>query len=109
MVKELNKENFEKEALESDIPVVVDFWASWCGPCRMMEPVFEKLSADFEGKLKFAKLSTEENPELAEKYGIRSIPCLKMFKGGKEVSEIIGFKAEDALKAEIENALEKLS
>ncbi len=103
MVKELNKDNFEEEVLKSDIPVVVDFWASWCGPCRMMAPVFEKVSKDFEGRAKFAKVSTEENPDLAQQYGIRSIPCLKIFKDGKEVGELIGMKDESTLKSEIGN------
>ena len=105
MVEELNGGNFKKEVLESDIPVIVDFWASWCGPCQMMGPVFEKLSKDYEGKLKFAKVSTEENADLASEYSIRSIPCLKIFKEGKETDEIIGFRAEAELKSEIDRIL----
>ena len=105
MVKELNGGNFKEEVLESDIPVIVDFWASWCGPCQMMGPVFEKISSDYEGKLKFVKVNTEENQELAQEYQIRSIPCLKVFKGGKESDEIIGFRQEAELKQEIDRIL----
>jgi thioredoxin len=105
---ELNKNNFKKEVLDSDIPVIVDFWASWCGPCMMMAPVFEKVSKDFEGKMKFAKVSTEQEQELAQQYSIRSIPVLKIFNKGEEVDELIGFKPEEQLKAEIDNYLKKL-
>lgn len=104
----LTKKNFDEEVLKSDIPVIVDFHASWCGPCQMMGPVFEKISKDYEGKLKFAKLSTEEETELGEKYQIRSIPCLKVFNKGKEVEELIGFRAEAQLKSEIDDILKGL-
>ena len=99
----LNKSNFEAEVLNSDIPVLVDFHASWCGPCQMMAPVFEKVSKDFEGKIKFEKLSTEEEPEIANKYEVRSIPCVILFNKGKEVNRFIGFRSEDELKEEITN------
>ena len=108
MIKELTKKNFDEEVLKSDIPVIVDFWASWCGPCMMMGPVFEKLSSDYEGKLKFAKVSTETENELAQKYQIRSIPCLKVFNNGEEVSELIGYKPEAQLKEEIDDVLSGL-
>ena len=105
---ELTKNNFDKEVLQSDIPIIIDFGASWCGPCQMMGPVFEKLSKEYEGKLKFAKASTEEQPDLANKYEIRSIPCLIVLNKGKEVERLIGFKAENELKTDINNALKNL-
>jgi len=109
MVLELNKENFEKEVEKSDIPVVVDFWASWCMPCQMMGPIFEKVSKEFEGKLKFAKLSTEEHQELAQKYNIMSIPCLVVYKDGKEAARITGLRHEGQLKEDLNEILGKLS
>jgi thioredoxin 1 len=108
MVTELTADNFEQEVLKSDTPVVVDFWASWCGPCMMMAPVFEETSADYKGKLKFAKLSTEDFPDMAEKHEIRGIPCLIIFKEGKEAARLVGYKTKDQLKAELDAELGKL-
>ena len=108
MVTELNKENFGKEVKESETPVIVDFWASWCGPCKMMAPVFEEVSKDYEGKLKFAKVNTEENQELASENGIMSIPCLIVFNQGKEVDRIVGFKQKEDLKGSIDSVLGKI-
>jgi thioredoxin 1 len=99
---ELTLENFHKEVLESEIPVIVDFWAGWCRPCQMMAPVFERVSKSYEGKIKFAKCNTEESPELSNKYGIRSIPCLLVFSKGKVMDMIVGFMADSQLKSKIE-------
>lgn len=106
-VVELNEKNFNQEVLESGMPVLVDFWAPWCGPCRMMAPVLDELSVELDGKLKIAKLDVE-NPahqQLAMTYGIQSIPNLKLFKSGKVENEFVGFKPKEALAAEISEAL----
>ncbi|MEZ4971842.1 MAG: thioredoxin [Cyclobacteriaceae bacterium] len=86
---ELNDSNFE-ETIKGDKPVLVDFWAEWCGPCKMIGPVVEELAGDYEGKAVVAKLNVDENPEVAGKYGIRSIPTLLVFKGGQIVDKQIG-------------------
>ncbi|MCB0489733.1 MAG: thioredoxin [Cyclobacteriaceae bacterium] len=86
---ELNDSNFE-ETIKGDKPVLVDFWAEWCGPCKMIGPVVEELAGDYEGKAVVAKLNVDENPEVAGKYGIRSIPTLLVFKGGQIVDKQVG-------------------
>jgi len=83
-------DSFQKDVLDSQIPTFVDFWASWCGPCRMIGPVFEELSNEYAGKVKFAKINVDENPKTPSNYGVRGIPTLIMFKGGKAVDQIVG-------------------
>lgn len=82
MTISVNNSNFESEVIQSDIPVVVDFWAEWCGPCKRIGPTLEELSAEFAGRVKIAKLNVDENPELAARFGVRSIPMLAFFKEG---------------------------
>ena len=97
---------FEQEVLKADLPVLVDFWAPWCGPCRMIAPIVEEIANQYNGKLKVVKLNTDENQDTAIKYGIRSIPTLGIFKDGKVVEAVIGAVPkkflEDKLKAHIE-------
>ena len=104
----LNQENFENEVTKSDVPVIVDFWAEWCGPCRMLGPVFEDLSNDYEGKLKFAKLNTEEQPGLAGNFSIMGIPAMVFMKDGKEVDRLVGFMPKEVLKQKIDAVLANL-
>lgn len=98
-VTELNKENFEKEVMEANVPVLIDFWASWCGPCRMMSPVIEKIAEEMGEKLKVCKVNVDENHELAEKYEIMTIPAFIVIKNGQEAGRTIGVQPkEDILK-----------
>lgn len=104
---ELTKSNFTAEVLNSSIPVLVDFWAPWCMPCKMMAPILDELAAEMEGKLKIAKVNTEDeaNQSLAMEYQIQSIPNMKLFKGGKVIGEFIGLRNKESLKEEIKNLL----
>ena len=101
---EVNKDNFASEILSSDLPVLVDFWAPWCVPCQMMAPILDELAADMAGKIKVAKVNTEEgsNQELAIQYQIQSIPNMKLFKGGKIIGEFVGLRNKETLQGEIE-------
>ncbi len=93
----LTDANFQDEVLSSDRPVLVDFWASWCGPCRVIAPTIEKLAADYEGKAKVAKLDVDANPQVAMQFGIRSIPTIMFFKDGRVVDQAVGVLPERAL------------
>jgi thioredoxin 1 len=107
---QLHKDNFEQEVLKANIPVVVDFWASWCGPCQMMAPVFEELAQEYEnaGTAKLCKLSTEEEPELAAQFDIRGIPTLGIFHKGTIVDTIVGFAPKQVIKQKIDAIIQKL-
>ncbi len=104
---EITASQFEAEVKKSDVPVLVDFWAPWCMPCRMMAPVLDELATDMEGKIKVAKVDTEnsENKELAVEYNIQSIPNLKLFKNGNIIAEYVGMQNKEALKEQIEKVL----
>ena len=97
---------FDDEVIQADMPVVVDFWAEWCGPCQMLAPVVEKLATEYKGRLKFAKVDVDANPQTPGSYGIRGIPTMIIFRGGEEVDRIVGYLPEDQLRAELEKQLQ---
>ncbi len=101
---EVKKDSFAAEVLNSDLPVLVDFWAPWCMPCRMMAPILDELAGEMAGRVKIAKVNTEDgaNQDLAMEYQIQSIPNMKLFKGGKVIGEFIGLRNKETLKGEIE-------
>jgi thioredoxin 1 len=101
----VNDSNFQKEVLEAGLPVLVDFWASWCGPCRMVAPVLEDLASDYAEKIKIAKLNVDENPQSSSQYGIMSIPTMLLFRNGKLVETIVGFRNKEALSGIIDKNL----
>lgn len=103
-VKKISESEFQSEVIKSSIPVVVDFNAQWCGPCRMLAPVLETVSEKIDN-VKIVSIDTDENPEVAGLYNITGIPCLIIFKGGKEIKRIVGFKPEQALISEIKNSI----
>ncbi len=96
---------FDKDVLQSTIPVLVDFWAEWCGPCRMQNPILEELEKTFEGKVAIAKLNVDENPQTAAKFGIMSIPTLLLFKGGQVVKQMVGVQSKDKLVEEFNKVI----
>lgn len=104
-IDEITSSVFKGEVLESDIPVVVDFWAPWCGPCRMVTPVLEDVSQKMNGKIKFVKLNTDENQKIAMDYQIMAIPSLLIFKDGQEVDRIIGFVPQEQLEADLQKII----
>lgn len=93
----ITKDNFEQEVLQSELPVLVDFWAVWCGPCQMLAPTIAELAGEYEGKVKVGKVNVDEQPELAMKYGIMSIPTLILFKGGEVAAQTMGVQPKEAI------------
>lgn len=104
-ISEVTDNNFEAEVLESDVPVLVDFWAPWCGPCRQVAPVVEEIAGEKAGQLKVVKLNTDDNQQTAVRYNVLSIPTLIVFKNGQEAKRVIGAYPKKKLEAEIEPAL----
>ena len=105
MEHQFTTENFEEEVLQSDMPVLVDFYADWCGPCKMMAPVVEKMAEEFEGRIKIGKLNTDENMQIAQQYRISSIPTFMVFQGGKQSDTWMGAMSAADLKSKLEQVL----
>jgi len=102
-VIELNDNNFDEEVIKSNEPVLVDFWAEWCGPCKMIAPSVENISSEYEGKLKVGKLDVDSNPNVSSTYGIRSIPTLLIFKNGAPVDQIVGAVGQNVIESKVDN------
>jgi thioredoxin 1 len=103
----LTDSNFKDEVLQSDQPVLVDFWAAWCGPCRMIAPIIEELASEFEGRAKIAKLDVDHNPRVAMQFGVRSIPTLLFFKDGQVVDQLIGASSKRVLADKLGSLVEQ--
>ncbi len=101
----LKTPRFEEEVLQSDLPVLVDFWASWCGPCRMLAPVIEEIAEEYAGRLKVGKVNVDEEPALAMRYGISSIPALLLFQNGEPVKTAVGYRPKEELQRELLSGL----
>ncbi|MHC4955358.1 MAG: thioredoxin [Planctomycetota bacterium] len=102
---QLNDDNFSSEVLESDLPVLVDFYATWCGPCKALTPIVEKLAGEFDGRLKVGKLNIDEAPGAPGQFAVRAVPTLVFFKGGQAVESMVGLRREDELRKTIETVI----
>jgi len=105
MSQEFTDASFEAEVLDSEIPVLVDFWAPWCGPCKLVAPIVDELAGVYQGKLKVGKLNTDDNQQVAMRYGIMSIPTLLIFKAGEVSAKIVGAQSKQAIAAKIDSVL----
>ena len=105
MALEINDSNFEAEVINSDIPVLVDFWAAWCGPCKSIAPILDQLAEEYSGKVKIAKVNVDSNQSLAKEYQVMSIPNMVFFKGGKKVDQVIGFTPKQELAKKLDELL----
>lgn len=106
-VIEVTDQNFEEEVLKSDLPTEVDFWAPWCGPCKMVSPIYDKLSGEYEGRFKFCKINVDENSQMAMKYQIVSIPMQMFFSNGEGVDEILGAVPESVIRSKVEDIIRR--
>ena len=97
--------SFDEEVIQADTPVLVDFWADWCAPCKMIAPIVEELAGEFDGKIKFAKLDVDSNPKSASSYGIRGIPTMLIFNGGEPVDQVVGAVPKSVIKKKLEQAI----
>ena len=104
-VIEFNTDNFETEVVQSDVPVLVDFWAPWCGPCKMIGPIIEELAGEFDGKVKIGKVNVDNNQQLAANFGIKGIPTVMLFKGGETITSFVGVRPKEDLTAALNDAI----
>lgn len=105
MTKQIKDNEFESEVLNSKLPVIIDFWAEWCGPCRMLAPILDQLSEEMDGKVKIVKMNIDENPETPSKFGVRGIPTMLLFKEGKQIATKVGVQPKNVLQEWINSSL----
>ncbi|WPX98993.1 Thioredoxin [Candidatus Megaera polyxenophila] len=105
MTKQIKDNEFESEVLNSKLPVIIDFWAEWCGPCRMLAPILDQLSEEMAGKVKIVKMNIDENPETPSKFGVRGIPTMLLFKEGKQIATKVGVQPKNVLQEWINSSL----
>jgi thioredoxin 1 len=104
-IKHTSDANFDADVLKSDVPVLVDYWAEWCGPCKMIAPLLDEVARDYDGKLQVVKVNVDDNPSAAQRFGIRGIPTLKLFKDGKEIQTKVGAVSKSQLTAFLDSNL----